>query len=334
MSGHTSVLLSEITNALNPRAGAIFVDGTFGDGGYSRALLDAADCVVWGVDRDEASITRGQTLVAAYNGRLQLIHGRFGDMRALLAAHGVDAVDGVVLDLGVSSRQIDAPERGFSFRHDGPLDMRMDQDAGGTATAADLVNRLAEQELADIIYTLGEERLARRVARAIVAARADAPITSTAALAAIVRAVVPGGKPRGGKPRGGKQAIDPATRTFQALRLHVNDELGELTRGLSAAEHLLRADGRLAAVSFHSLEDRIVKQFLRQRSGAMARGSRHLPEDPTPARAASFALAQRRAIAPQAAEIAANPRARSAKLRVATRTAAAAWPASVAGEAA
>ena len=320
MTGHQPVLLREVVAALNPRAGAIFVDGTFGDGGYSRALLDAADCVVWGLDRDGAAIARGQDLVAAYGGRLHLLHGRFGDMCSLLKANGVDAVDGVVLDLGVSSRQLDEGARGFSFRHDGPLDMRMDADDAGAPTAADVVNGLAEGELADIIYTLGEERLARRVARAIVAARQDAPITSTDALAAIVRAVVPQER------RGGKAGIDPATRTFQALRLHVNDELGELQRGLVAGEELLRADGRLVVVSFHSLEDRAVKQFLRTRSGGDARGSRHLPDVAPSGPAATFTLMGRRVTTPGDAELAANPRARSAKLRAAIRTDAAAWP--------
>lgn len=324
MTKHVSVMLQEIVAALNPRAGAIFVDGTFGDGGYSQALLDAADCVVWGLDRDGAAIARGQDLVAAYAGRLHLLHGRFGNMRSLLKANGVEAVDGVVLDLGVSSRQLDEADRGFSFRHNGPLDMRMDADDAALATAADVVNSLPEGELADIIYTLGEERLARRVARAIVAARRDGPITDTASLAAIVRAVVPAER-RGNRP-GGKPTIDAATRTFQALRLHVNDELGELTRGLADGEALLRPGGRLVVVSFHSLEDRAVKQFLRTRSGGDARGSRHLPDLGSTGPAPTFELMSRRPKTPDAAETANNPRARSAKLRAAIRTDAAAWP--------
>ena len=309
MTAHQPVLLREVVEALNPRAGAIIVDGTFGNGGYTRALLDAADCVVWGIDRDGAAIARGQAMTDAYGDRLHLLHGRFGDMCGLLNAHGVAEVDGVVLDLGVSSPQLDDGARGFSFRHDGPLDMRMD--AGDTTTAADLVNTLEERELADIIYTLGEERLARRVARAIVEARRTAPITSTAALAAIVRAVVPAAR--------GGAGIDPATRTFQALRLQVNDELGELDRGLVGAEALLRPGGRLVVVSFHSLEDRAVKRFLRNRSGNEARGSRHLP-DRGEAPAATFKLVSRRATTPGDTETAANPRARSAKLRAAVRT--------------
>lgn len=314
---HTPVLLGEVIAALNPRAGAIFVDGTFGGGGYSRALLEAADCVVWGIDRDPSAISRGAALVEAYPDRLQLIHGQFGAMRDLLQAQGVSAVDGVVLDLGVSSPQIDEAARGFSFAHDGPLDMRMDQSG---QTAADIVNSTEESDLADIIYNLGEERLARRIARAIVAARAEKPILGTAQLADIVRRVMP---PRNRK-RG--RGIDPATRTFQALRLHVNDELGELDRGLVAAEHLLRPGGRLAVVSFHSLEDRRVKVFLRARSGGARGGSRHLPAEPEPPCAPSFSIRRNKATKPSEAETAQNPRARSARLRVGERTQAAAWP--------
>ena len=314
---HTPVLLREVIEALNPRAGAIFVDGTFGGGGYSQALLEAADCVVWGIDRDPLAISRGAALAEAYPDRLHLIHGQFGAMRDLLRVQGVTRVDGVVLDLGVSSPQIDEPARGFSFAHDGPLDMRMDQTG---QTAADIVNSTQESGLADIIFNLGEERLARRIARAIVAARAAKPIQSTGELARIVRGVMP---PRN-RSRG--RGIDPATRTFQALRIHVNDELGELDRGLVAAEHLLRPGGRLAVVSFHSLEDRRVKVFLRARSGGARGGSRHLPADPEPPRAPSFSLRRNKATKPSEAEAAENPRARSARLRVGERSQAAAWP--------
>ncbi len=308
---HTPVLLAEVVAALAPRAGSIFVDGTFGAGGYSRAILDAAPSTVYGIDRDPDQIARSAPLQTQFAGRLTVIEGRFGSMDALLAEHGVTEVDGVALDLGVSSMQLDEPERGFSFRHDAPLDMRMEK-AG--PTAADTVNELPEEELADIIWRLGDERHSRRVARAIVAARKAEPITTTAGLADVVRSAVPRSK----------DGIDPATRTFQALRIYVNDELGELDRGLSAAERLLRAGGRLAVVSFHSLEDRAVKDFLRRRSSAMARPSRHLP--PVAAgRAPSFALVEKKPIAPSAAEVAANPRARSAHLRVAERTAAPAW---------
>jgi 16S rRNA (cytosine1402-N4)-methyltransferase len=242
---HIPVLVDEIVLALAPRPGGVIVDGTFGLGGYARALLSAAPCRVVGIDRDPSAIIRGRTLVESYAGRLDLIEGRFSEMEKLLCAAGIDAVDGVALDLGVSSPQLDDPARGFSFRFDGPLDMRM---GGAGPSAASLVNSLGEAELADIIWRLGEERLSRRVARAIVAARQEAPIERTAALARIVRSVVPASR----------DGIDPATRTFQALRLYVNDELGELERGLGAAERLLKAGGRLAVVSFHSLEDRAV----------------------------------------------------------------------------
>jgi 16S rRNA (cytosine1402-N4)-methyltransferase len=310
---HTPVLLAEVVAALAPRAGSIIVDGTFGAGGYARALLEAAPCRVYGIDRDPDQVARAEPMRQAFGDRLTVIEGRFGSMDRLLAERGVAAVDGVALDLGVSSMQLDEAERGFSFRHAAPLDMRMEK-AG--PTAADAVNGLPEAELADIIWRLGEERHSRRVARAIVAARKTAPIATTTGLAEIVRGAVPRSR----------DGIDPATRTFQALRIYVNDELGELDRGLAAAEHLLRAGGRLAVVSFHSLEDRTVKDFLRRRSSAPARPSRHLP--PVAAgRAPSFSLVEKKPVAPGASEIAVNPRARSARLRVAERTAAPAWEA-------
>jgi len=312
MTGHRPVLLDEVIAALSPRAGGVYVDGTFGAGGYSRALLDAADCTVLAIDRDPAAIAGGAALAERAGGRLTLIEGRFGEMDVLVRERGVEAADGVALDVGVSSMQIDDAARGFAFAQDGPLDMRMER-AG--ETAADVVNRADVGVLADIVFSYGEERRARQVARAIVAARAETPIERTGRLAEIVRGAV-------GPSRGG---IDPATRTFQALRIHVNDELGELDRGLAAAERLLRPGGRLAVVSFHSLEDRRVKTFLRTRSGGDPKGSRHLPErraslDPT------FTLLTRRAVRPSSAEVAANPRARSARLRWAERTAAPAWP--------
>jgi 16S rRNA (cytosine1402-N4)-methyltransferase len=238
-----------------------------------------------------------------------VLEGRFGDMEALLATLGISAVAGIALDLGVSSPQLDDPARGFSFRADGPLDMRM---GTGGASAADLVNTLPEATLANLIYIYGEERFARRVARAIVAQREAAPLTRTIELAKLVRAVVP--------TSGG---IDPATRTFQALRMEVNDELGELKRALAAAERLLAPGGRLAIVSFHSLEDRKVKDFLRQRSDAAPQASRHRPA--APARAPSFRLLTRKPVTPGDAELARNPRARSARLRAAERTDAAPW---------
>ncbi len=305
-AAHLPVLLSEVVEALQPRDGAVYVDGTFGAGGYSRALLDAARCAVWGIDRDPDAIAGGQRLAAQYDGRLALIEGCYGDMDSLLAERGVDAVDGIALDLGVSSMQLDQPERGFSFRGDGPLDMRMGQSG---PSAADIVNTTEEGELADLIFKYGEERHSRRIARAIVAARQQAPILRTAQLAGIVARVLGRGDGR----------IHPATRTFQALRIAVNDELGELDRGLHASEKMLRAGGRLAVVSFHSLEDRIVKDFLRQRSGTTPRPSRHMPEVAAAAPAA-FRLINRKPIVPSETEANANSRARSARLRVAEAT--------------
>ncbi|WP_353857786.1 16S rRNA (cytosine(1402)-N(4))-methyltransferase RsmH [Azospirillum formosense] len=314
-SPHISVLLNEVVDALSPRDGGVYVDGTFGAGGYSRAILDRADCRVWGIDRDPEAIERGHQLALAYPGRLAIVEGRFGDMDRLLAEHGVESVDGVALDIGVSSPQIDEPERGFSFRFDGPLDMRMGRDG---PTAADVVNTATEAELADIVFHYGEERMARRVARAIVAARLDTPFARTKQLADVVRSVVPKGK---------GDAIDPATRTFQALRIHVNDELGELRRGLAAAESLLKPGGRLAVVSFHSLEDREVKTFLKERSSPPPSPSRHAPSLAADARSPSFRLLSRKPIVPTDQEAHGNPRARSARLRAAERTAAPAYPA-------
>ncbi len=313
ITGHRPVLLNEMLAALSPRAGAVYVDGTFGAGGYSQALLEAADCVLWAIDRDPDAVRRGQDLAKHHPGRFTMIEGRFGDMESLLSARLVSEVDGVTFDLGVSSMHLDDAARGFSFRRDGPLDMRMSQSG---PSAADAVNGLSESDLADIIWRHGEERRSRRVAKAIVAARTEAPITRTAELAEIVRAAVPAAR----------DGIDPATRTFQALRIYVNDELGELDRGLSAAERLLAPGGRLAVVSFHSLEDRPVKNFLRRRSGGDPKPSRHQPE-PGPETAPSFRLLGRRGVRATEGEIAANPRARSARLRAAERTAAAPWPA-------
>ncbi len=302
---HTPVLLAEVLEALHPRDGAYYIDGTFGGGGYARAILDAADCRVLGIDRDPDAIARGHDLVARYRGRLMLAQGRFSELEALLAHAGESGSDGVVLDLGVSSFQIDEAARGFSFRSDGPLDMRMSREG---ASAADLVNTADEKQLAEIVATLGEERHARRVARAIVQAR---PFARTSELADVVARAL--------GPAAARQAIHPATRTFQALRLWVNDELGELERGLGAAERVLRPAGRLAVVAFHSLEDRIVKRFLAERSGAVASASRHLPERRR-ARPATFRLLFTRPRMPGQNEISRNPRARSARLRAAERT--------------
>jgi len=310
------VLLAQVVAALEPRDGAIYVDGTFGAGGHAKALLEAADCTVWGIDRDPDAVAGAAEMLRRFAGRLHVLRGRFGSMRELLGDHGVRGADGIALDLGVSSPQFDRPERGFSFRADGPLDMRMDKTG---PSAADLVNGLSERELALTIRGLGEERKARAIARAIVAARARAPILRTLQLADIVRRVVPSRR---------RDAIDPATRTFQALRMRVNDELGELERGLDAAEALLKPGGRLAVVSFHSLEDRRVKAFPRERSGALPRPSRHRPaDDAEMTRAATFRLLTRDAVRPSTAEAARNPRARSARLRAAERLPAPSWSA-------
>jgi 16S rRNA (cytosine1402-N4)-methyltransferase len=309
---HAPVLLAETIDALAPHDDGIYVDGTFGRGGYTRALLDRARCRVFAIDRDPEAVASGAALARAAGGRLTLIEGSYGDMATLLGTAGIAAVAGIALDLGPSSPQLDDPARGFSFRGDGPLDMRM---ARHGTTAADLVNTLPEAALADIIFLYGEERFSRRIARAVLAARETAPIQRTGELAAIVRKVVPA------QPGG----IDPATRTFQALRIAVNDELGELERGLAAAERLLAPGGRLVIVSFHSLEDRRVKTFLRQRSAAAPRGSRHLPAAGRET-AASFRLLTKKAVRPGEAELTRNPRAHSARLRAAERTAAPPFP--------
>ncbi|WP_245312497.1 16S rRNA (cytosine(1402)-N(4))-methyltransferase RsmH [Bradyrhizobium macuxiense] len=305
-SRHISVLGREAVNYLAPRAGGIYVDATFGAGGYSRAILDVADTRVIGIDRDRTAILGGFDLVDGSDGRLTLVEDRFSHLADVCAAQGLDAVDGVVMDVGVSSMQLDQAERGFSFRSSGPLDMRMGQSG---PTAADVVAKASERELADIIYIFGEERHSRGVARAIVAARKEAPITTTEALADIVARVV----------RAKPNEIHPATRTFQALRIFVNEELDELHQALAASERVLKPGGRLVVVSFHSLEDRIVKNFLAER-GKVSAGSRHLPE--VAQAAPSFTILTKRPVTPGEAETAANPRARSAKLRAAERTAA------------
>ena len=310
-AGHVPVLLDAVLGALAPRDDAVYVDGTFGSGGYSAALLAAARCQVFAIDRDPEAVRRGRELTRRHGGRLRILEGRFGDMMRLLAPLNAEPIAGIALDLGVSSTQLDTPERGFSFRFDGPLDMRM---GGDGQTAADLVESLSEPELAELIRRFGEERFARRVARAISAARRHRPIRRTTELADIVRAAIPKSEP----------GQDPATRTFQALRIAVNDELGELDRGLTAAERLLMPGGRIAVVSFHSLEDRRVKEFLRRRAGMAPQASRHRPGRTEPL-SPTFSLLWRRAVKPSAAEIAHNPRARAARLRAAERTAAAPW---------
>jgi 16S rRNA (cytosine1402-N4)-methyltransferase len=303
---HVSVLGREAVEMLNPRDGGIYVDATFGAGGYSRSILAVSGTRVVGIDRDRSAIAGGFDLVDGSEGRLTLVEERFSNLADVCSRLGFDAVDGVVMDVGVSSMQLDQAERGFSFRLGGPLDMRMGHDG---PTAADVIARASETDLANIIYIFGEERHSRAVARAIVAARREAPITTTQALADIVGRVV----------RAKPNEIHPATRTFQALRIFVNEELDELRVALSAAEHALKPGGRLVVVSFHSLEDRIVKNFFAER-GKPAGGSRHLPEvvQVPP----SFRILTKRPVTPGETEISANPRARSAKLRAAERTAA------------
>lgn len=305
-TGHIPVLAGEMLHWLAPADGGVYLDATFGGGGYAEAILLAARCTVWAIDRDPDAIARGAALATRFPGRLHLVHGAFGNLLDLLAARGVTTLDAVVFDLGVSSFQLDEAARGFSFRADGPLDMRMDR-AG--PSAADLVNRLPERELADLLHELGEERAARRIARAIVAARAETPIETTGRLANIIRAVVPPDR----------SGIDPATRSFQALRIQVNDELGEIARGLQAASRLLAGGGRLVVVSFHSLEDRIVKRFMTDAAGRTPAPSRHDPRGLTRRPAPAFHLLTPRAVRPGEAETRANPRARSARLRALQR---------------
>ena len=303
---HQPVLLDEVVAGLAVQPGTTQVDGTFGAGGYSKALLGAGAGRVIAFDRDPTAIAEGASLVP--DPRLTLVHERFSRMDRALTERGLAPVDGVALDIGVSSMQLDRAERGFSFSNDGPLDMRMSQ-AG--QSAAEFLNTADEAEIARVLKDYGEEPRARLVARAIVAAR---PLTRTAELAAVVRKAL-------GFRQG--QKSDPATRTFQAIRIHLNAELDELEQGLRAAERVLRPGGRLAVVTFHSLEDRIVKRFLKERSGALPSGSRHRPmvaKGPAP----SFEKVAK-PVAPSERELALNPRARSARLRTAVRTDAPAW---------
>lgn len=307
---HLPVMLDEVLAYLAPKDAGKYLDGTFGAGGYTQAILGAADCRVLALDRDASAITGGQALVSASGGRLTLIQERFSQLGEVAQAEGFAPLDGVVLDIGVSSMQLDEAERGFSFRNDGPLDMRMGRDG---LSAADVVAALDEVRLAHILWIYGEERHSRAIAKAIVKARAETPITRTAQLAAIVSSVI--------WPKPGE--IHPATRTFQALRIAVNEELEELAGALVAAEAALKPGGRLVVVTFHSLEDRIVKTFLSNRTKAPS-GSRHMPHQEGPA--PSFRLLAKGAVEPSPEEVARNPRARSAKLRAAERLDAPAHP--------
>lgn len=295
---HIPVLLNEVLAALSPKDGGVYVDGTFGAGGYAVAILEAANCRVIGIDRDPKAIALASDLQKKYGERLVLINARFSQMAEVVSGK----VDGVALDLGVSSMQIDNAERGFSFQKDGALDMRM---SGEGMTAADVVNTLPEAELADIIYKYGQERFSRKVAAAIAARRKDMPFTSTLDLAGVVATIVPRAK----------DGIHPATRTFQALRIYVNDELGELQKGLAAGAALLKPSGKLAVVSFHSLEDGIVKAFMQEKAGKVPAASRYMPVKNEPL-AQDFRLLNKKPLLPGDEEVRLNPRSRSAKLRV------------------
>ncbi len=306
---HVPVLLAEAIAGLRPSADGRYLDATFGAGGYSRAVLATPGARVLALDRDPAAIRGGTELAAEARGRLTLVEARFSQLEEVAAREAFLPLQGVVFDIGVSSMQLDEPERGFSFRDDGPLDMRM---GGAGPSAAELVNTASEERLADIFHYFGEERAARRIARAIVHDREAAPFTTTGGLARLIARVAPHRQ----------SDIHPATKSFQALRIAVNDELGELVKGLCAAERALAPGGRLAVVTFHSLEDRLVKLFLAARSGRGETQSRRLPGEPIPL-PATFRLEGRQPVTPLPAEVAGNPRARSAKLRVATRTEAA-----------
>lgn len=308
---HIPVLLDEVISALSPLDGETFLDGTFGAGGYSRAILSTADCSVIGLDQDPSAIAGGRALVREAGGRLRLVEGRFSQMVRHCKDLDVAALDGVVLDIGVSSMQLDRAARGFSFQHNGPLDMRMSQSG---PTAADLVNGLDEKEIATVLWRFGEERKSRRIARAIVERRVTRPFKETLDLAGVIETILP---------RRGGDKIHPATRTFQALRIYLNDELGELLTGLNGATSLLRPGGRLVVVCFHSLEDRIVKRFLRLASGRVSNQSRHLP-DVNKEEPPHYEIINPKAVKAKEREINANPRARSALLRAARRTDAAA----------
>lgn len=304
---HVPVMMNEVLDFLSPKSGGIYVDGTFGVGGYARAILQACNCRLIAFDRDPEAVVRGLEMEKEYGARFKIIQKKFSTMKSALASENITAVDGIVLDVGVSSYQLDTPRRGFSFRFNGPLDMRMDFEG---PTAADIVNTYKEDALAEIIFHYGEERFARKIAKKIVETRKLKKIETTFELADLVRSVVPRHA----------DGIDPATRTFQALRIFVNNELEELQEGLEQAEILLKPEGRLVVVSFHSLEDRIVKTFLKKRESSRARTSRHAPQALREQGEGTFRPARKRVLKPTEEEIQRNPRARSAKLRAAIRT--------------
>lgn len=311
-SGHIPVMLDEVLRSLQPRDGGVYVDGTFGAGGYTRAILEAANCTVYAIDRDPEAYARAISMAKDFSGRLVPLHGCFGSMVELLKTKNIIQLNGIVLDIGVSSMQIATAERGFSFQKEGPLDMRMSLDG---RSAAHVVNSTDEKELADIIFTYGEERASRQIAKRIVAARALAPIVTTTQLADIIHSVLP---------QHPKLKTDTATKTFQALRIYVNDELGELEKALQAAENLLLPEGRLVVVSFHSLEDWSVKNFLKERAGALGNNSRHLPAAPTGPQP-TFIIEKTNGLKASPEETGRNPRSRSAHLRYGIRTTAPAW---------
>lgn len=307
-SPHYPVMLPEVLSTLSPKDGEVYVDGTFGAGGYTRAFLESANCTVIAIDRDPEAVLRAGKMQEEFGKRLIFLRGCFGDALELVNGAGFQKVDGFVLDVGVSSMQFDEAQRGFSFRFEAPLDMRMDTQSG--ITAADIVNTYEEEDLANLIYKYGDERKSRYIARRIVEQRQTTPILTTLELANLIRDVVF---------KSPKDKIDPATRTFQALRIAVNDELGELERGLMAAEKLLKQGGRLVVVSFHSLEDGIVKSFLYERAGKTPAPSKYLPQDSKES-SPSFTLFPKKPLDPSAIEISQNPRSRSARLRGAIRT--------------